>query len=150
MKEFHGTAGTTVLAPLERSFATVYAVEDYPSWNRDLFRAVDVLERDADGGASKARATLRVARGRFVKEFELLVAVRAERPKAVYIERIPHEPSDEEGLQLIWGLKGDQERTHIELRFAAAISSLPSFLPLGGAGDQIARSLVQGVTRALA
>lgn len=174
MKELQGRASATVPAPIETSFAVVYAVEAYPRWNRDLFREVEVLERDQDGGPSKARAKLRVARGRFVREFELLVAIRAERPNAVYIERIPHEPSDEERLQLTWTLRANGSTssggpaggptgdgatssggpagggpTDIALTFAAALSSLPSFLPLGGAGDQIARSLVDGVARAL-
>ncbi len=152
MKEIQGKATTTLLAPIENSFALVYAVEDYPRWNSEVFRAVEVLDRGADGAASKARAKLRVARGRFARDFELIVAVRAEPPKAVYIERIPHGPSDQERLQLTWALQAAQPedgRTQLALSFATALTSLPSLLPLGGAGDQMARSLVEGVARAL-
>lgn len=149
MKELRGKASAKVLAPLEASFALLHAIERYPSWNRDLFREVEVLERDDSGAPARAWANLRVARGRFVKDFELVVAVRAERPNAVYVERIPNEPSDEERLKLTWALH-EEGQTRVALSFAAALSSLPSFLPLRGVGDQIAGSLVKAVARALA
>ena len=148
MKQLRGQASGTVLAPIDESYALLLAIERYPSWNSKAFREVEVLERDHDGGPTKAWAKLRVARGRFSRDFELVVAVRAERPSAVYVERIPNEPSDAERLDLTWALQ-EERGTRIALRFSAVLSSLPSFLPLGGAGDQIAGSLVSAVARAL-
>ncbi len=137
-----------MLAPIDKSFALLQAIERYPSWNANVFREVEVLERGPDGHAAKAWAKLRVVRGRFRKDFELVVAVRARRPSAVYVERIPNEPSDGERLELTWSLQ-DEGATRIALRFSATLSLLPPFMPLGGAGDQIAASLVRAVGRAL-
>lgn len=148
MKQLHGQASGTVLASIDESFALLQAIERYPRWNANVFREVEVLERDPEGHAAKAWAKLRVARGRFTKDFELVVAVRAQRPSAIYLERIPNEPSDGERLELTWSLH-DEGVTRIALRFSASLSSLPSFMPLGGTGDQIAASLVRAVGRAL-
>jgi ribosome-associated toxin RatA of RatAB toxin-antitoxin module len=143
MKELHGSARALVTASLEESFRLLAAVDRYPSWNAALFREVEVLERDGDGQPLRARARLRIPRSPLFREFELLVAVRTQWPQAVYLTRIPYEPSDEERMQLAWRLS-DAGRTRIELEFEAAVSFLPAFLPLAGAGDKIARTVLEG------
>ncbi len=148
MKEFRGRAAAIVTASVEESFRLLAAVDRYPSWNADLFREVEVFERGGDGQPLRARARLRIPRSPLSREFELVVAVRTQWPQAVYLTRIPYEPSDEERMQLAWRL-WDAGGTRIELEFEAAVSFVPGFLPLGGAGDKIAQTVLRGAATTL-
>ncbi len=145
MKELRGSASAVVSAPLDESFALLAAVDRYPEWHPDLFREVDVLERGADGQPRRAWAKLRVA---FSQEIELTVGVRSEWQQAVYLTRLPNEPGDPEKLDLSWRLD-DDGGTRISLEFSAAVEFLPGFLPVGGAGNKIARSVLKGAVAKL-
>lgn len=148
MRELVGQCSAKVPGTVEQAFALLRRVDGYPSWNGDLFAEVRALERDADGNPVKAWAKLRVGRGRLGREIELVVSVVAQTPNAVYIERLPNDPSDRERMELTWRVRqaGD---TEISLDLKASVASLPSFVPVGRLGDQIARSLVMSAAAAL-
>lgn len=148
MRELAGQSNAKVPGTVEQAFALVRRVDVYPSWNSDLFADVRVLERDAEGDPVKAWAKLRVGRGRLGGEIELVVSVTGQAPNAVYIERLPNDPSDRERMELTWRLRqaGD---TEISLDLKASVASLPSFVPIGRLGDQIAGSLVKSAAAAL-
>ncbi len=148
MKQLRGNATARVSASVEESFRLLAAVDRYPCWNAQLFPEVEVLERDAEGDAVRARAKLRIARQPFEREVELDVSVRREWLRAVYLTRIPNEPTDEERLELAWRLR-DEGGTRIELGFEAVVSFVPRFLPVAGVGDGIARSVLKGAATAL-
>jgi ribosome-associated toxin RatA of RatAB toxin-antitoxin module len=148
MKELRGTASAIVSASREKSFELLAAVDQYPSWNGEMFREVEVLELDGSGQPVRARARMQIALSSLRREFELVVVVRTDRPHAVHLTRIPYEPSDEERMDLAWRLAADGP-TRIELEFEAAISVLPRFLPLLGVGDLIAQSVLAGAATRL-
>jgi Polyketide cyclase / dehydrase and lipid transport len=171
MKQINGHASSVVAAPVESCFALLEAVHSYPTWNGELVREVEVLEWAGEGHPARARAMLHVAQSPFGKDFELVVAVRTEPPRAVYLTRLRNEPSDPEQLTLAWRLEpatGARERgadtpeqrdtgvrepgsaTRIELEFHATVSFLPRFLPHFGVGDAIADTLLDAAVRALA
>jgi hypothetical protein len=148
VKRITGVASAVVAAPIDDCFALLEAVARYPAWNPELVPEVEILEWDGDGRPARARAKLRVARGPFSRDLELVVGVRADRPTAVRLIRIPNEPSDEERLELTWRLQANGG-TRIELELDAVASLLPGFIPLRGLGDLIARRLLAAATRAL-
>jgi hypothetical protein len=148
MKQISGRASSVVAAPVENCFALLEAVHRYPVWNGDLVREVKVLESDADGRPARAWARIHVAQNRFAKNFELVVAVRAEPMRAVCLTRLPNESSDPEQLVISWRLHRDA-RTRIGLEFHATVSFLPSVVPLFGVGDLIADTLMDAAARAL-
>jgi hypothetical protein len=76
------------------------------------------------------------------------VTVRTEPPHAITLTRLPDGPSDSDRLELTWRV-GAKESTWLELEFDAAASFVPGFLPLGGAGDAIARAAVDAARDAL-
>jgi ribosome-associated toxin RatA of RatAB toxin-antitoxin module len=148
MKELRGTASAVVSASREQSFRLLAAVDRYPSWNAGMFREVEVLELDGHGQPKRARARMHIALSPLHREFELEVAVRTDWPHAVYLTRIPYEPSDQERMELAWRL-ADDGPTRIELGFEAAISVLPRFLPLPRVGDLIAQSMLASAATTL-
>ncbi len=148
MKELRGSASAVVGESVEESFRLLAAVDRYPTWNGAPFREVDVLELDREGNPVRARATVHLSLSPFGKAFELVVSVRTERPTAVYLTRIPNEPSDHERMELAWRLREDGG-TRIELGFEAVVSFLPRFVPLAGVGDRIAESVVGSAARTL-
>lgn len=147
MKRLEGNASASVSAPIERCFALLYAVETYPAWYPEVVRDAEVVEHDADGGATKARAQLHVSVGPLVQDFNLLLAVAAEPPRAVTLSRIAHDRSDSEEFEVAWRLE-QQGQTQIQLDLHANLS-VPRFLPLGGIGDSLARGFVEAAARAL-
>jgi hypothetical protein len=88
-----------------------------------------------------------VSYGPLVKDFNLLLAIRVERPGTVQLTRIPHAPSDQEAFQVTWRLE-DRGETGIRLDLAANLS-VPRLVPLGGVGDAMAAGFVRAATRAL-
>ena len=151
MKEIRGSASAAVPAPANECFSLLAAVDRYAVWNGDLVRELNVLERDPEGLPARVRAVISIKRGSPVKTFELTVAVTTDPPHAVYITRIPNEPSDREELHLVWRVDPQRSAadTRIELQFAAMASFVPGFLPLGGIGNRIAEKLVESAGRAL-
>ena len=63
MRQLRGSASALVPAPLGDCLALVEAVDGYPVWYPQVVRAVDVLQRDASGLASRAQTQLRVSAG---------------------------------------------------------------------------------------
>lgn len=148
MKDLRGQASGSVPAPVEQCYELLAAVERYPSWYPETVREAAVLERDGNGDPVRASAQLHVAYGPLVRDFHLTLAVQAERPRAVRLSRIPHEPTDEERFEVRWRLI-EGGRTRIELELEASLS-VPRFLPVGGIGDSIAEGFVGAAVKALA
>ena len=151
MKEIRGSASAVARATPESCFSLLAAVDRYGDWNADLVREVEVIEREEDDWPARARGAIYVKHSPVMKHFELTVAVRAEPPRAVYITRIPNEPSDREALELAWRLAPARGRaTRINLELQAVVSFVPGFIPLGGVGNMIADTLLEAATEALA
>src|SRR5205085_11006139 len=93
------------------SFALLSDVEGYPGWYPDVVRRVHVLERDAQQRARRARATLHVAYGPLVRDFDLVLAVKLAPPTTVGLERIPHEPRDQETFKVTWRVSENSPTT---------------------------------------
>jgi ribosome-associated toxin RatA of RatAB toxin-antitoxin module len=148
VKELRGTATELVPAAIDKCFALLGAIDEYPVWYPDVVRSVEVLERGADGRATVARAKLHVARGPVVKDFDLKLAVSIDPPHTVKLTRVPHEPSDQERFGVTWRLEA-ANGTRIRLDLDANLD-VPRFLPLGGIGDSIAEGFVAAAARALA
>ncbi len=147
MKRIEGRASTPVAAPAEKCFALLEAVGDYPAWTGELVPSVEVLEEDAHGRPTKARATIHIAQSPINRDLEVVLALSTEPISAVRLSRVPHGPSDPERLKIVWGVRPGRETT-IELEFRATVS-LPSLLPLPGVGNTVAQSLLGRAKRAL-
>ena len=97
MKELHARAGATVPASGAQALALLQALEGYPDWYPDGVRSVKVLEHpDGQPMPSKVFAVLHIHSGPLTRDFRLTLNVTAPSPSTVKLERIPHEPSDEE------------------------------------------------------
>ena len=149
MKEIRGSASAVVRASAQDCYALLAAVDRYGSWNGDLVRELEVLEREPDGSPVRLRAQIYVKQSPFMKTFELTVAIRNEPPNAVHITRLPNEPTDREGLELSWRILPEGSGALLELQFMALASFVPGFLPLGGVGNLIAETLLESATEAL-
>ena len=128
--------------------ALLEAVDRYPEWHGDVVKEAEVLERDASGRPSKARAKLRVAREPVVREFNLVMAVAIDPPRSVDLTRIREDPSDSERFAFAWRLE-PEGGTRIRLNMDANLS-VPRFLPLGRIGDSLAEDFVAAAAKALA
>jgi ribosome-associated toxin RatA of RatAB toxin-antitoxin module len=146
VKRLDGKAAVEVGSSPAECLALVKAVERYPTWYPEVVRRVEVTERNPGGEASQAHATLHVAYGPLVKDFELLLAIEHE-PAAVRLARIPHDRSDSEEFLVIWRIN-DGPRTRIELELDANLS-VPRLLPVGAIGDGLAQGFVAAAARAL-
>jgi ribosome-associated toxin RatA of RatAB toxin-antitoxin module len=143
MKELRGTATALVPAPVAQCVALVQAVDQYPAWYPDVVRTVEVLERNADGLASRARTQLHVAVGPLTKDFDLLMAVTFEPPGTVKLVKVGGTAK----FDVIWRLhEGDRTRVTLELD---ANLDAPRFLPLGGVGDSVAQGFVSAASAEL-
>jgi ribosome-associated toxin RatA of RatAB toxin-antitoxin module len=147
VKELQGRASAELDVPVKDCFELLAAVDRYPDWF-EVVQAVEMLEAERNGTPGLARAELHVPQSPFGTHFELLVAVRTERPRAVTLTRVPDGTSDEDRLELIWRMKRSGS-TRLELSFDAAASFVPSFVPVGGAGDAIARAAITAARAAL-
>jgi hypothetical protein len=141
MKELRGAASAAVNAPIESVLALLEAVDAYPSWYPDVVRAVAVIERNADGSPKQVRTTLHFSQGPIARDFEMLMDVAVERPSAVRLTRVPHEPSDGERFEVVWNLEPGDNLTRIRLELLANLD-VPRFLPVGGIGDSVSRGFV--------
>jgi hypothetical protein len=153
MKELHGAASATVAAPIERCFEFLGAVEDYPDWYPETVRSVEVVERDGEGRAVKARATLHVALGPLVRDFRLLLAVSRQPPGRIALTRIAHDRTDREEFEVSWRLRegaqtSEGAQTEIGVTLDANLS-VPRLLPVGGLGEGVAQGFVSAAARAL-
>jgi hypothetical protein len=124
------------------------AVDEYPSWIGEYVREVQVLERDSRGRPRRARAAVHVAQSPFGKNFDLEVEISTQVPRSVRISRVASADDDVDRLELLWHLQPGRTAT-VTLEFAAEISLLPTWLPVGGAGDAIAAAALEAATTAL-
>jgi hypothetical protein len=148
MKYLDGRAGAVVQAPIATCFSLLEAVERYPSWCGEFIREVTSVERGDDGRPVRAHVVVYVAHSPFGRRFEFDATIRTEPPGSVRLSRLPGSPSDRDRFSLSWSLSGG-EPTYIGLEFSAAVSFLPSVLPMPGVGDLIAGALLEAATREL-
>jgi ribosome-associated toxin RatA of RatAB toxin-antitoxin module len=146
-REFHGEAAEVVAAPQEVCLALVAAVDRYPAWCPEVIREVDVLERGADGQPSRARMTMRVARGGLVREFDLFLAIVVESPGSVKLTRVTDHPTNQE-FDATWTLR-PAASTRVALELDAKLR-VPWYIRSGGIGDAIAEAFVSAASTRLA
>ncbi len=149
MKHLHGSAAEVARAPIEECFALLESVEQYPQWHPDTVRRVEVLERDGEGRAGRAAATLHVSRGPLSHDFELVMAIVALRPGSVTLTRVPNDPSDREEFEVRWRLEAQADATRIALEIDANLD-VPRVLPLAGIGDATTSAFVAAAAAAAA
>lgn len=147
MRDFHGEAAEVTPASLDDSFALVAAVDRYPDWCPDAVRAVDVLERGADGYPRSVRMRMHIARGAIVRDFDLYLAIGVVPPATVKLRRFTDHPTNQE-FHATWLLRAAGS-TRIELQLDAKLG-VPSYTPAGGIPDAIAEGFVSAACRALA
>jgi hypothetical protein len=147
VKELRGLALAELDVAPEDCFELLAAVERYPAWI-EVVRSVEILEPELGGTPGMAHAEVCVPQSPFGTDFELRVAVRTEWPVAVTLTRLPDGPDDPDRLELFWRVQGE-DRTRLEFGFDAAASFLPSFLPVGGAGDLLAQAALGAAHAAL-
>ena len=148
MKELQGSASTEIELPAEDCFTLLASVDRYPGWF-EVVRDVEVLEREPDGLPSLARVELHVPQSPFGTEFSLTVAVHADRPESMRFVKLADGPSDQDRLEISWRMR-ENGPTEIEFEFDAAVSFVPGYLPVGGAGDAIAQAILGAATSAFA
>jgi hypothetical protein len=148
VKEIQGRARGAIDVPREDCFALVAAVEGYPDWF-EVVSEVEMIEAELDGMPGLARFKLYVPQSPFGQDFELVVSVRTEPPGTVTLTRLPHHGSDEDRLEVIWRV-GGEDWTEVELEFDAAAAFVPSFFPVGDVGDAIADAAIEAARAALA
>jgi hypothetical protein len=146
-RQFHGEAAADVAAPVGECFALLAAVDRYPEWCPDEVRSVEVLERGDGGQPRRVRMMLRVARGTFVKEAQLFLAIAVEPLQSVTLTRVTDHPTNQE-FTAVWLLR-TESRTRIALALDAALR-IPAVIPAGGIPDEIANEFVAAAARALA
>ena len=147
MKELQGRARAELDVPPTDCFALLAAVERYPDWF-EVVNHVEILESERGGTPGLARAELHVPQSPFGQHFELFMAVETVSPVAVTLTRIPDGPADPDRLELIWRVGGNGS-TQLEFEFDAAASFVPGFVPVGGAGEAIARGAIEAARAAL-
>lgn len=148
MKELQGRASAELDVPAGECFELLAAVEGYPEWF-EVVHTVEVLEAERNGTPGLARAELYVPQSPFGTHFELVVAVQTERPATVTLTRVPEGIADPDRLEVTWRVRG-RKSTKLEVEFDAAASFVPGFVPVGGAGDAIARAAIEAARAALA
>ncbi len=148
MKELQGRASTKLDVPARKCYELLATLEDYPAWF-EVVSAVEVLEEERNGTPGLARAELYVPQSPFGTHFELFVTVRTERAATITLTRVPDGAADQDRLELTWRV-GGARTTRLELEFDAAASFVPGFVPVGGAGDAIARAAIDAARAALA
>jgi ribosome-associated toxin RatA of RatAB toxin-antitoxin module len=148
VKELQGWASAELEVPVKHCFELLSAVEAYPDWF-DVVSEVEMLEDERNGTPGLARAELYLPQSPFGTHFELFMAVRTERPGTVMLTRVPDGAADPDRLELIWRMKRSGS-TRLEFEFDAAASFVPSFVPVGGAGEAIAQAAIDAARAALA
>ena len=148
MKELTGSANRVLAASIEDCFALLEAVDRYPDWHPDVVRRVEVVQQDPDGRPARVRTLLHFARGKLVRDFNLLMAVATDQPEAVTLTRVPNEPTDRERFEVRWRLDPRDAATRVQLNIVADLS-VPRLLPLGGVGDAMATGFIDAAAGAL-
>jgi Polyketide cyclase / dehydrase and lipid transport len=146
MKDLEGTAADTVGRSREDCFTFLEAVDRYPDWYPDVVRYVEVLDRDSGGRATRVRTKLHVSQGPITKDFDLIMAVLAQRPESLELTRVSDTPSEQK-FDVSWRLR-EQTGTRLEVYLRASLN-VPRFLPVGGIGNSIAHGFIAAASRAL-
>lgn len=147
MKELRGRATGDLDLPPEKCFELLSAIERYPDWLA-VVREVELLERERKRRPGRVRAALHIPQSPFGTDFELIMAVRTERPAVITLTRVPDGPADPDRLKLIWRMHGNGS-TQLELEFVAAASFVPGFFPVGAAGGALAQAGIKAARDAL-
>jgi Polyketide cyclase / dehydrase and lipid transport len=147
MREFDGAASEVVAAPLEDCLVLLAAVDRYADWCPDVVRAVEVLDRGADGQASSVRMAMHIARGGFDREFDLFLTVIVEPPGTVKLTRVRKRPTSQE-FNAAWMLT-PAGSTRVALHLDAKLR-VPRFIRAHGIADAIAQGFVTAACRELA
>lgn len=147
MKELQGSARTEVELPAEHCFALAVSIDRYPAWFKAV-RHAEILEREPDGCPRLVRVELHVPQSPFGTDFSFMVAVEYDRPTEMQFTKLPDGPADRDRLELRCRMR-ENGSTEIEFEFDAAMSFVPSYLPVGGAGDVIAEAILDKATAAM-
>lgn len=148
MKDLRGEAVRTVQAVAQRCLDLLADLEGYPLWYPDVVRHVEVLERDEQGHAARARATLHAAIGPINRDLQLLLAV-TRGADTVRLARVTHGGSDRERFEVRWRAAPHlSDQTRLELALEASLD-LPRLLPTGGLADSLAAGFVAAAAREL-
>lgn len=140
IKHLHGTAHSTVGAPIEECLAVLAALEAYPSWYPDVVREVKVVESGDDGLPVRAETKLHLSYGPVSRDLDLLLAVTVRRPGLVQLTHVPRGSSGT-SFDAIWRLE-ESTGTQLELELDATMP-VPRLVPLGGVGDAFAAGFMQ-------
>ena len=106
------------------------AIDGYPTWNPEMVKEAEVLERDGDGQPTRVRTKLHVERGPMTRDFDLVMSVSIDPSGVIKLSRIRHEPTDGERFDVTWRVEsGTSSRIRLDL---VADLDVPRFLPLGG------------------
>ena len=146
-REFHGEAAEVAAAPREVCLSLVAAVDRYPDWCAEVIREVEVLDRGVDGHPIRVRMTMHIARGGFVREFNLFLAIVVEPPGSVRLTRVTDHPTNQE-FNATWTLR-PAASTRVALELDAKLR-VPWYIRAGGIGDAIAEAFVDAACRRLA
>lgn len=146
-REFHGEAAEVAAAPREVCLSLVAAVDRYPDWCAEVIREVEVLDRGVDGHPIRVRMTMHIARGGFVREFNLFLAIVVEPPGSVRLTRVTDHPTNQE-FNATWTLR-PAASTRVALDLDAKLR-VPWYIRGGGIGDAIAEAFVGAACRRLA
>jgi ribosome-associated toxin RatA of RatAB toxin-antitoxin module len=146
IKELGGRATRSVGPPAAQCFAVLADVEHYPEWYPDVIREVDVLEREPDGQARRARTKLHLSWGPVVRDFDLVLGVALEPLTRVRLARVSDAPSAST-FEATWRLR-EAAATEVGIELRATLD-VPRFMPLGGIGDAIAGGFVEAAARRL-
>lgn len=145
-REFRGGASELAAAPQADCLALVAAVDRYPDWCPEGIRAVEVLDRDADGQPSRVRMTVHIARAGFDREFNLFLAIVVEPPGSVKLTRVTDHPTNQ-AFTATWTLR-PAASTLLALELEAKLR-VPWYIRAGGIGDAIAQTFVSAACRRL-
>lgn len=146
MKQLQGSASAEIELPAEDCFALLGSIDRYPGWF-EVIRAVEVLKRKPGGFPSLVRVELYVPQSPFGTDFEIVMAIEAQRPGAVQFTKLPAGPTDQDRLEISWRMR-ENGNTEVEFEFDAAVSFVPGYLPVGSAGDAIAEAILGAATAA--
>ena len=147
MKELSAAAEASVDAPPEACVSFLAQVDRYPSWYPDVVRSASVLERDASGVPTRARADVHLSLGPISHDLKLVLDVAVLAAREVRLTRVADHASDSERFALVWQVDGGPP-TRLRLELSAHVD-VPRFVPVGGLGGPFAQGFVQAAARAL-
>lgn len=133
MKRLRASASGSVSASPEECFDFLVAIERYPDWYPEVVRAVELIE-----GRFRIDAVLHISMGPVGRDLELTLALSAPNPEQIRLTRLPNEPGDPEEFELVWHLAPARLTLTIEANL-----DVPALLPIGKAGDELARGFLE-------